>query len=387
MRTRTTTARTTTARTTATTRKPPAPAPRRTWRPGFSPGLVRWPGVRGSAAKQGVQLARRYPRASLASGLSAVILAGVMVLQPGKGKNDTTVAIPGAAAASQTASTASKACGATLGAAPETRRPRAGLGPRRRPTPIPPVGSRARTPKAVHVPARPGALADEAPPPAPVGEDVPGTAPRRPPATASGRGHRHPPRARPRSRTHRDGPVAGRRSGEAHRRRGPGPPASRRRRARADPAIRWRRREDGQPAPAPHRRSWSWPRPTPSRERLPGPAPAPRSRSVRLRLPPGRGLIAARCRRAPAPPLHPLPAPVGDHAPGSRSSDAARPGPRTRGASPARRSRLPAPGAGTLVKDTAAATGKAAGGTAKAAAVAGGVGLGSAQAREPRSPP
>ena len=44
---------------------------------------------------QGVDLARRYPRASLASGLSTAIMAAVMVLQPGKGKHDTPAQIPG----------------------------------------------------------------------------------------------------------------------------------------------------------------------------------------------------------------------------------------------------------------------------------------------------
>ena len=54
--------------------------------------------VASTAAARGVEIARRYPRASLASGLSAVILAGVMVLQPGKGKHDTTAAIRNPAA-------------------------------------------------------------------------------------------------------------------------------------------------------------------------------------------------------------------------------------------------------------------------------------------------
>jgi nucleoid-associated protein YgaU len=51
----------------------------------------------GSAARQGVALARRYPRVSMASGLSAAILSAVLILQPGKGKHDTTAQIPGAA--------------------------------------------------------------------------------------------------------------------------------------------------------------------------------------------------------------------------------------------------------------------------------------------------
>jgi len=46
-----------------------------------------------SAAKQGVALARSYPRASMASGLSAAILGAVMIIQPGKGKHDTTAQI------------------------------------------------------------------------------------------------------------------------------------------------------------------------------------------------------------------------------------------------------------------------------------------------------
>ena len=43
-------------------------------------------------------MARRYPRASMASGLSAAILVAVMILQPGKGKHDTTAKIPAAPA-------------------------------------------------------------------------------------------------------------------------------------------------------------------------------------------------------------------------------------------------------------------------------------------------
>ena len=45
------------------------------------------------ATWQGIVLARRFPRASLASGLSIAILAAVMVLKPGKGEHDTTVQI------------------------------------------------------------------------------------------------------------------------------------------------------------------------------------------------------------------------------------------------------------------------------------------------------
>ncbi len=45
------------------------------------------------ATWQGIVLARRFPRASLASGLSIAILAAVMVLKPGKGEHDTTAQI------------------------------------------------------------------------------------------------------------------------------------------------------------------------------------------------------------------------------------------------------------------------------------------------------
>ncbi len=48
----------------------------------------------GSVAQEGTALARRYPRASVASGLSAAILAAVLVIQPGRGKHDTTASIP-----------------------------------------------------------------------------------------------------------------------------------------------------------------------------------------------------------------------------------------------------------------------------------------------------
>ena len=51
-----------------------------------------------SAAKQGVDLGLRYPRASLASGLSAAILGGVMILKPGHGGRDPKAEIPGPAA-------------------------------------------------------------------------------------------------------------------------------------------------------------------------------------------------------------------------------------------------------------------------------------------------
>ena len=50
----------------------------------------------GAAARQGVAMARRYPRVSMASGLSAAILGAVVILQPGKGKHDTTAQIPSA---------------------------------------------------------------------------------------------------------------------------------------------------------------------------------------------------------------------------------------------------------------------------------------------------
>ena len=49
-------------------------------------------------------MARRYPRASMASGLSAAILVAVMILQPGKGKHDTTAQIPAAPAQTSTPS-------------------------------------------------------------------------------------------------------------------------------------------------------------------------------------------------------------------------------------------------------------------------------------------
>ena len=58
----------------------------------------------GAAAKQGVAMARRYPRASMASGLSVAILGAVVILQPGKGKHDTTAQIPAAPAQTPTPS-------------------------------------------------------------------------------------------------------------------------------------------------------------------------------------------------------------------------------------------------------------------------------------------
>ncbi len=45
------------------------------------------------AVKKVIALARCYPRASMASGLSAAILVAVLILQPGKGKHDTTAQI------------------------------------------------------------------------------------------------------------------------------------------------------------------------------------------------------------------------------------------------------------------------------------------------------
>ena len=105
--------RTTPPRTTAWPRMTTPPAPAENWRRGFSPGLARLARGAGSAARQGVQLALRYPRASLASGLSVGILSAVMLLQPGKGKNDTTAAISSAAAAAQTASTDHETSGGT----------------------------------------------------------------------------------------------------------------------------------------------------------------------------------------------------------------------------------------------------------------------------------
>ena len=49
-------------------------------------------------------MARRYPRASMASGLSAAVLVAVMILQPGKGKHDKTAEIPAAPAQTSTPS-------------------------------------------------------------------------------------------------------------------------------------------------------------------------------------------------------------------------------------------------------------------------------------------
>ena len=136
-----------------------------------------------SAAKQGVQVAVRYPRASLASGLSAVILAGVMVLQPGKGKNDTTVRSatrphgrrPVDRRLKLPTRRARRAGNTTI-----PRRPRA-----RGDEPDPPVIVAGQGPKPTGVPPEPsppapapapgaGPLADAKAAPAPVGEDVPG---------------------------------------------------------------------------------------------------------------------------------------------------------------------------------------------------------------------
>ena len=149
----------------------------------------------GSAAKQGVQLARRYPRASMASGLSAAILSGVMVLQPGKGKHDTKVEIANTAAPAQaapadpqTASNAGAAAGKTVDSAPGSAPETAGSDP--------PVVFEGQDPKAgkitpdmsppIPAPApspHPGLLAGEKPTPAPAVDESSGT------GTASRGGH------------------------------------------------------------------------------------------------------------------------------------------------------------------------------------------------------
>jgi len=54
-------------------------------------------------------MALAYPRASMASGLSVAILGGVIILQPGKGKHDTTAQIPAAPARTHTPSQAETA--------------------------------------------------------------------------------------------------------------------------------------------------------------------------------------------------------------------------------------------------------------------------------------
>ncbi|MFO0892131.1 MAG: hypothetical protein U0790_23710 [Isosphaeraceae bacterium] len=61
-----------------------------------------------SAARQGFALARRNPRVSMAAGLSAAILGGVVALRPGMGPRDTTTAIRNPAAQSQAGEQAGK---------------------------------------------------------------------------------------------------------------------------------------------------------------------------------------------------------------------------------------------------------------------------------------
>src|SRR5271157_4218102 len=88
----------------------------------------------GATAKQGVAMARRYPRASMASGLSAAILGAVMILQPGKGKHDTTAQIPAAPAQTptpyqtQTAKTDPPAPAASSSSTPKADDPTPGSG-------------------------------------------------------------------------------------------------------------------------------------------------------------------------------------------------------------------------------------------------------------------
>ena len=178
---------------------------RETWRPGFSPGLVRWPRVAGSAAKQGFQFARRYPRASMASGLSAAILSGVMVLQPGKGKHDTTAAIRNTAAHVAGRPGRSSDFRRQGFACREVRRPRARLGPgdgRLRPAGrvrgSRPEGGQART---RHVRLRLRL-------PVPDFWPVRRLPPRRPASDAPGNGLAGRRRSSARSRPHRDHPLA-----------------------------------------------------------------------------------------------------------------------------------------------------------------------------------
>ncbi len=99
----------------------------------------------GAAAKQGVVMARRYPRVSMASGLSLAILGAVVILQPGKGKHDTPAQIPAAGAQKHTPlqtqndKTDPAAPSITSSSAAKTDHPRRALARRlaRKPAPLP----------------------------------------------------------------------------------------------------------------------------------------------------------------------------------------------------------------------------------------------------------
>ena len=333
----------------------------------------------GSAAKQGVQLARRYPRASMASGLSAAILSGVMVLQPGKGTNDTTAAIPSTAAPSQTApadpraaSTANEPAGKPDNSVPGPGPAAAGDDP-----PIVFEGQDAKAGTAVpeKSPPEPSPVvgAGEKAAPAPAGAD-PGADP---PITglAAAADHRPapapteaiplPPVGDPVKLTAGEGPAALPPLGTD-----PAPVVLGAGEKLADPA----------PAPAPpilelaaaDTKPGTPPGPAsaaiPAASALAGasagaalsasaPAPAPvvgPDKGPKAQVPDPKASAPA---PAPAPVSAPAPSPVVDHAPAPQAAPAPAPDVKAAG-----------PGAGSLVKDTA-------GGTAKAAAIAGGVGL------------
>ncbi len=129
-----------------------------------------------SAAKQGVQIARCYPRASMASGLSVAILSGVMVLQPGKGKHDTMAQTPSTAAPSQTApadAQASSNAGSSAGR-PDDPAPGSSQALAGSDLPALPEGPDGKAGKALPDPA-PKLLASEKAAPAPAGGDAPGS--------------------------------------------------------------------------------------------------------------------------------------------------------------------------------------------------------------------
>jgi nucleoid-associated protein YgaU len=278
----------------------------------------------GSAAKQGVRLARGYPRASMASGLSAAILTGVMVLQPGKGKHDTTAAIPNPNQAAQSPMNPAdpKASSARKPDAPSPDASQAQAAAES----DPPIMFEGQNPKAGKTPpdpaGGPAAVADSRPAPAPT-ESIP-PLPDDPVKLTAGEGLvQLPPIGK-------DGAQSVVGAGEKS----------------ADPA----------PAPAPPILELA------ANDTKPGTPPEPAS------APAPAPSIAA-----PSPAPTPAPAPAAKTGPGSHLPDppasALAPVPE-----PARESKPAAddPIASTLAKDTA---GSAASGTAKAAAAAGGIGL------------
>jgi nucleoid-associated protein YgaU len=134
-----------------------------------------------TAAGLGWDLARRYPRASLASGLSVAILAGVMILQPGKGKHDTTVQIGGSPAKDPAKGAPPDSAGDPDVAAGDQHGPASD--PRPATPPSPPIARTdllASAPKSAPTGSNSPALLESSPvkpAPAPVVDSLPTTSP------------------------------------------------------------------------------------------------------------------------------------------------------------------------------------------------------------------